>query len=48
MKFVLSLSVLNSMRLTQRTDTKNSTLSASASEANIACVTVPSSGLALE
>ena len=50
MNFVLSLSVLNPMRLTQRTDTKSSTLSASASEANIACmcVTVPGSGLALE
>ena len=48
MNFVLSLSVLNPMRLTQRTDTKSSTLSASVSEANIACVTMSSSGMALE
>ena len=48
MKFELLLSASNPMRLTQRTDTKSSTLSASAAKANISCVVVPSSGLALE
>ena len=44
-KFVLSLLVPNPMRLTQRADTKTLAPSGSATEANIACVMVPSSGL---
>ena len=47
-KFVLSLLVPKPMRLTQRADTKSLVLSGSATEANIACVMVPSSTLALE
>ena len=47
-KFVLSLLVPNPMRLTQRADTKTLALSGSATEANIACVMVSSSNLALE
>ena len=47
-KFVLSLLVPKPMRLTQRADTKTLALSGSATEANIACVMVSSSNLALE
>ena len=47
-KFVLSLLVPKPMRLTQCADTKSLALSGSATEANIACVMVPSSTLALE
>ena len=47
-KFVLSLLVPNPMRLTQRAVTKTLALSGSATEANIACVMVASSILALE
>ena len=47
-KFVLSLLVPKPMRLTQRADTKSLVLSGSATEANIACVMVSNSSLALE
>ena len=47
-KFVLSLLVPNPMRLTQRADTKTLALLGSATEANIACVMVSNSSLALE
>ena len=45
---MLSLLVPKPMRLTQRADTKTLALSGSATEANIACVMVSSSSLALE
>ena len=47
-KFVLSLLVPKPMRLTHRADTKTLALSGSATEANIACVMVSNSSLALE